>query len=416
MTTTQTFSNLQTPPDLTSKDFTSNKYEYYKWMRQEAPVARCKYVTGHAYVVSRYDDCVTLLKDPRVVRDNRKIDTSTPLLPSFIPLPKSTELILHSMIGSDEPDHKRLRSLVHQAFTRKSMSELSDRIEQLTNNLLDQAEAKSKAEGSVDLKEAYALPIPVTVIQEMVGVADEDMPRFYEGIEAVVKGFSGLRIILTMLWDVPRLSHFVRELINRKRENPGNDMLTGLIQAEEEGQKLSEDEIVSMVFLIIAAGYQTTVHLITNGVTALLQHPDQLTKLRANPDLIESAVEEILRFTSPVYVTELAYAREDMVLHDVNISKGEVVIACIGAANHDSAVFENPEVFDIERSPNKHLGFGSGIHACLGAPLARMEAKIALTNLIVRNPNLHLAIDPSALEFETTPGLHSYKHLPVVLG
>ena len=416
MTVTKTANDLQTPPDLLSKAFANNKHEYFKWMRQEAPVAHCKYVTGHAYVVSRYEDCVALLNDPRVIRDNRTIDTATPLLPSFIPLPKSTELLLHSMIGSDEPDHKRLRSLVHQAFTRKSMSELSDRIDKLTNNLLDNAEAKSKAEGSVDLKEAYALPIPVTVIQEMVGVTDEDMPRFYEGIEAVIKGFSGVRTILTLLWDVPRLSTFLRELITRKRANPGNDMLTGLIQAEEEGQKLSEDEIVSMVFLIIAAGYQTTVHLITNGVIALLQHPEQLAKLRANPDLIESAVEEILRFTSPVYVTELAYAGEDMVLHGVSIPKGKVVTACIGAANHDPNIFENPEVFDIERSPNKHLGFGSGIHACLGAPLARMEAKIALTNLIKRNPHLHLAVDSSALEFETTPGIHSYKQLPVVLG
>jgi len=411
-----TINNLPTPPDLTSKEFANNKYQYFEWMRKEAPVAHCKYVTGKAYVVSRYEDCVALLKDPRVVRDNRTIDTSSPLLPSFIPLPKSTELILHSMIGSDEPDHKRLRSLVHQAFTRKSMSELSDRIDKLTNNLLDKAEAKSKTEGSVDLKEAYALPIPVTVIQEMVGVSDADMPRFYEGIEAIITGFSGVRIILTMLWDVPRLSNFLRELIDRKRENPGKDMLTGLIQAEEEGKKLTEDEIVSMVFLIIAAGYQTTVHLITNGVIALLQHPDQLAKLRANSDLIESAVEEILRFTSPVYITELAYAGEDMQLHGVSIPKGKVVTACIGSANHDPEMFENPEVFDIERSPNKHLGFGSGIHACLGAPLARMEAKIALTNLLKRNPNLRLAVDSSELEFETTPGLHSYKRLPVVLG
>lgn len=415
MTNTQTFSTLQTPPDLTSKEFASNKYEYYKWMRQEAPVARCKYVTGQAYVISRYEDCVALLNDSRVVRDNRKIDVSSPLVPSFIPLPKSSELLLHSMIGSDEPDHKCLRSLVHQAFTRKSMADLSDRIDHLTNNLLDEAEAKSKAKGAIDLKEAYALPIPVTVIQEMVGVADEDMPRFYEGIEAVIKGFSGVRIILTMLWDLPRLSSFVRELIDRKRAHPGNDMLTGLIQAEEEGQKLSEDEIVSMVFLIIAAGYQTTVHLITNGVFTLLRHPDQLAKLRANPDLMESAVEEILRFDSPVYVTELAYAGEDMVLHDVSIPKGSVVTACIGAANHDSEVFEHPEVFDIERSPNKHLGFGSGMHACLGAPLARMEAKIALTNLLKRNPNLRLAVDPSEIEVETIPGIHSYKSLPIVL-
>ncbi|MBE9048405.1 cytochrome P450 [Pleurocapsales cyanobacterium LEGE 10410] len=147
----------------------------------------------------------------------------------------------------------------------------------------------------------------------------------------------------------------------------------------------------------------------------MLRHPNQLAKLRANPDLIESAVEEILRFDSPVYVTELAYAREDIMLHDITIPKGAVVIACISSANHDPEIFENPDVFDIERSPNKHLGFGSGIHACLGAPLARMEAKIALTNLLKRNPNLRLAVDPSEIEVETTPGIHSYKCLPVVL-
>ena len=416
MTDTSTVQSLQTPPDLTSKAFANNRYEYFEWMRTEAPVAHCKYFTGKAYVVSRYEDCVALLKDSRVVRDNRKIGVDSPFLPSFIPLPKSTELLLHSMIGSDDPDHKRLRSLVHQAFTRKSMAELSDRINQLTNNLLGEAEAKSKPDGSVDLKEAYALPIPVTVIQEMVGVSDEDMPRFYEGIEAIVKGFSGIRILLTMLWDVPRLSEFVRELIERKRENPGNDMLTGLIQAEEEGQKLTEDEIVSMVFLLIAAGYQTTVHLVTNGVLTLLRHPKQLAKLRANPELIDAAVEEILRYESPVYITETAYANEDITLHGVDIPRGSVMTACIGAANRDPAVFENPDVFDIERAPNKHLGFGSGIHACLGAPLARMEAKIAIANLLHRNPNIRLAADPSELEVEITPGIHSYKSLPVVLG
>lgn len=220
----------------------------------------------------------------------------------------------------------------------------------------------------------------------MVGVSDADMPRFYKGIDAVVSGFSGVRVILTMLWDVPRLADFVRELIEKKRENPGNDMLTGLIQAEEEGQKLSEDEIVSMVFLIITAGYQTTVHLIANGVLTLLRHPDQLAKLRANPELMESAVEEILRFDCLVYTTEPAYAAEDMTLHDVSIARGSVMTACISAANHDPDVFENPEMFDIERFPNKHLGFGSGVHSCLGAPLARMETKIALTNLLKRNP------------------------------
>ena len=417
MVTTQASHKLQIPPDLNSEEFANNKYAYYKWLREESPVFHGKYITTDSYVLSRYEDCVMMLNDPRFIRDRTTITGGSksfiPLpLPSFISLPKSVELMAHSMIYEDEPDHKRLRSLVHQAFTRKSLSQISARIEQLTDELLDQAEAK----GTVDLKEAYALPIPVTVIQEMVGVADEDMSELYKGIEAIIDGFSGWRIVRTMFWDMPRLSKFLRKLIERKRDHPGDDMLTGLIQAEEAGESLSEDEIVGMVFLLIAAGFETTVQLITNGVFALLQHPEQLARLRDNLDLIEPAIEEILRFSGPVQSTEANYAAEDITLHGVTIPKGATVFPFLGAANHDPAVFENPEVFDITRSPNKHLGFGSGIHSCLGAPLARMETKIAITNLIARNPNLRLAVDPSELEIQVRPGFHMYKRLPVVLG
>ena len=193
-------------------------------------------------------------------------------------------------------------------------------------------------------------------------------------------------------------------------------MLTKLIQAEDEGQKLNEDELVAMVFLMIVAGYETTVQLITNGTLTLLQHPDQLEKLRARPELIDSAVEEILRYNGPVQSTKPGYALEDVTLHGITIPKGSAVIPFLGAANRDPAVFENPDVFDIERFPNKHLGFGSGIHACLGAPLARMETKIALTNLLKRNPNLQLAVNPSELELQARPGWHNYKELPITLG
>ena len=416
MVTTQTHSKLQIPPDLNSKEFANNKYAYYKWLREESPVFQGKFITTDSYVLSRYEDCVMMLNDPRFIRDRTTITGGSksfiPLpLPSFT-LPKSVELMAHSMIYEDEPDHKRLRSLVHQAFTRKSLSKISARIEQLTHELLDQAEAK----GTVDLKEAYALPIPVTVIQEMVGVADEDMSKLYKGIEVIIDGFSGWRIVRTMFWDMPHLSKFLRKLIECKRDHPGDDLLTGLIQAEEAGESLSEDEIVGMVFLLIAAGFETTVQLITNGVFTLLQHPDQLARLRDNPDLIEPAIEEILRFSGPVQSTEANYAAEDITLHGVTIPKGATVFPFLGAANHDPAVFENPEVFDITRSPNKHLGFGSGIHSCLGAPLARMETKIAITNLIARNPNLRLAVDQSELEIQVRPGFHMYKRLPVVLG
>jgi len=409
MVMTQTHQKLRLPPDINSKEFANNKYEYYKWMREEAPVFRGKFSILEIYITSRYDDCVNFLKDPRFVR-NRTTATGGSRMP--FPMPKSAQLMAQSMITEDEPDHRRLRNLVHQAFTRHSLEKMSARIDTLTHDLLDNAEAKR----TVDLKEAYALPIPVTVIQEMMGVDNEDMPRFKDGLSALKDGFSGWALARTLIWDMPRLSKFIRELIERKRTNPQDDILTKLIQAEDEGEKLSEDELVSMVFLMIVAGYETTVQLITNGVLTLLQHPDQLQKLRAQPELIESAIEEILRYSGPVQSTKPAYALEDVTLHGVTIPKGAAVMPFLGAANHDPTVFENPEVFNIERFPNKHLGFGSGIHACLGSPLARMETKIALTNLLKRNPNLCLAVDLSELELQVRPGWHTYKRLPITLG
>ncbi|MEO0935892.1 MAG: cytochrome P450, partial [Cyanobacteria bacterium J06641_2] len=382
---------IKEPLNINSKEFTFNKYEYYKLLREKYPVCKGRVSVMDAYFLSRYDDCVKFLKDPRFVR-NRTTATGGGRFP--FPMPKSVSLMANSMINEDEPNHRRLRDLVHQAFTRHSLAKMEGRIEQLTNDLLDKAESQ----GTIDLKQAYALPIPVTVIQEMVGVADEDMPRFYNGVKALSDGFSGLTMLRTFFWDMPRLSKFVRELIYRKRSNPQEDILTALIQAETEGQKLSEDELVAMVFLLIIAGYETTVYLILNSVLTLLQHPDQLARLRSEPELINSAVEEILRYRGPVQGTKPAYALEDVTIHGVKIPKGAAVFPLLGAANHDPDVFENPQMFDITRSPNKHLGFGSGIHTCLGAPLARMETRIAINNLIKRNPNLRLAVDASELE------------------
>ncbi|MEO1761605.1 MAG: cytochrome P450 [Cyanobacteria bacterium J06629_18] len=399
---------IKEPLNINSKEFTFNKYEYYKLLREKYPVCKGRVSVMDAYFLSRYDDCVKFLKDPRFVR-NRTTATGGGRFP--FPMPKSVSLMANSMINEDEPNHRRLRDLVHQAFTRHSLAKMEGRIEQLTNDLLDKAESQ----GTIDLKQAYALPIPVTVIQEMVGVADEDMPRFYNGVKALSDGFSGLTMLRTFFWDMPRLSKFVRELIYRKRSNPQEDILTALIQAETEGQKLSEDELVAMVFLLIIAGYETTVYLILNSVLTLLQHPDQLARLRSEPELINSAVEEILRYRGPVQGTKPAYALEDVTIHGVKIPKGAAVFPLLGAANHDPDVFENPQMFDITRSPNKHLGFGSGIHTCLGAPLARMETRIAINNLIKRNPNLRLAVDASELELINMPLWHRYKNLPVVL-
>ena len=403
-----TSGDIKHPIKVTSKEFTVNKYVYYKWLREEAPVYKGKISILNAYLLSRYEDCVSMLKDPRFVR-NRTTATGGGRMP--FPMPKSVSLLSQSMIVEDEPEHRRLRNLVHKAFTPRALARLEERIERLTHELLDKAEKQ----GEVDLMPAYSLPIPVTVISEMVGVPGEDMPQFRNSMKVLSQGLSGWTLFRTFFWDMPGTVKFVRALIARKRLEPQDDILTALIQAEEEGEKLSEDELVSMVFLLIVAGYETTVHLITNGVLALLQHPDQLARLRAQPELMESAVEEILRYNGPVQGTKPGYALEDVTLHGVTILKGSAVMPLLGAANHDPTMFENPEVFDIARSPNKHLGFGHGIHYCLGAPLARLESKIALKNLLKRNPNLRLAVKSEELRLQNIPLWHRYESLPVVL-
>lgn len=400
---------IQGALNLLDKDFIENKYGYYKWLRENEPVHQGRLSFIRLYMLSRYDDCVSILKDPRIVR-NRTTATGGGRFP--VPLPKSVSLLIKSMINEDDPEHRRLRNLVHLAFTPKRLTYLDNRIDQITHELLDKAEPR----GTVDLIEAYALPIPVTVIGEMVGVDADEVPEFATYMSALASGMSGVTIVKTFLWDMPRAVRFCRALIERKRTDPRDDILSGLIEAEAEGDRLSEDELVAMIFLLIVAGYETTVHLITNAVQTLLTHPDQLQRLGENPALMESAVEEVNRFNGPIQGTKLGYPMEDITLRGVTIPKGKPIMPLLGSANHDPDAFEEPERFDIARTPNRHLGFGQGIHYCLGAPLARIETRIALQNLLDRNPNLRLAVDPSELKIQRIPAWHRHVRLPIVLG
>lgn len=409
MKATMSSEQIKRPVNVISKAFVNNKYDYYKWLRENEPVHKGKLGFINLYFLSHYEDCVNILKDPRIVR-NRTTATGGGRFP--IPLPKSINLMIKSMINEDEPEHRRLRDLVHKAFTPRRLSALNGRIHELTHELLDKAEKEKE----VDLMQAYALPIPVTVIGEMMGVSPEEVPEFARYMTALTEGFSSLAILKTLMSDMPKAIKFCRALIARKRQNPQDDILTGLIEAEEDGDRLSEDELIAMVFLLIVAGYETTVHLITNAVQALLTHPDQLQLLRDNPDLIETAVEEFNRFNGPIQGTKLGYPMEDITLHGVTIPKGSPIVPLLGSGNHDSAVFENPDQFDITRTPNRHLGFGQGIHYCLGAPLARIETKIAVQTLLERSPNLQLAVPADSLELQKIPLWHRYKSLPVKLG
>ncbi|MDA8562813.1 cytochrome P450 [Mariniblastus sp.] len=406
---------IKLPLDLNTREFHDNRQAHYKWLREKQPVCEASVGIMKVFVLSRHEDCLNILKDDRFVRDTGDG------FPIPVPLPKSIKLMMKSMINTDGDQHRRLRNLVHKAFTPNQLNLLEVRIERLTHDLLKVMESSSirsarSGQNELDLMKAYSLPIPVTVIAEMVGVDPADVPKFASYIDKLTSGFTKLKTLKTMFWDMPKISKFVRQLINEKRKHPGDDILTGLIEAQEEGDRLTEDELVAMVFLLIIAGHETTVHLISNSVVTLLDHPEALNRLKAEPDLWESAVEELLRYSGPVLATKPMFAIEDVVLHGVTIPKGKAVLPLLGAGNFDPEVFGNPEQFDITRSSNKHLGFGKGIHYCLGAPLARMETKIALRNLFERFPDLKLAVPKDHLKRQLMPGWNRYQKVPVVFG
>jgi len=398
--------DLDKPLNFSAPEYINNKFDVMERLREERPVHTAKISVIKVYTVARYDDCAALLKDPRVLR-NRSTITGGSRFP--FPVPKSVKPLVESMIQEDDPNHKRLRNLVRHAFKPQAIKEIEASIDSYSNELLDGLEKQP----SFDLREDYALKIPVRMIADMLGVDRDDMPRFQQTFGVLTKGFSGWRFLKTMFADLPKTVAFAERLIEKKRANPGDDILTGLIQAEEGGDRLTPNELLGMVFLLIVAGYETTVHLICNGVLTLLEHPESLEQLRADPELIAPAVEEILRHRGPVQSTKPGWAAEDITLHGITIPKGKPVMPMFAAANHDPRAFENPLTFDITRYPNHHLGFGHGIHFCMGAHLARAEARLGIANLVNRLPDLRLAIPASELELETMPGWHRYQSMPL---
>lgn len=400
---------MKHPMNLGKQEFADRKYEIYEWLREEAPLYQAKIAILKVHTVSRYDDCVALLKDPRFVR-NRTTATGGSRMP--FPMPRSLSLLANSMIIEDDPAHRRLRSLVNSAFKPAAIARIESRVERLTHELLDRTERG----GPLDLMPAYCHPIPVTVISELVGIAEEDMPVFSRIMDSLSQGgMTPWNIFKALVLELPRSTRFVRELVARKRQDPQDDILSALIHAEEDGERLTEDEIISLVFLLIVAGFETTVHLITNGIIALLRHPEQLARLRAEPERIDTAVDEILRYCGPIHGTKMNYATEPIEWHGTVLPKGTPVVPLLGAANRDPRAFDAPEVFDITRSPNRHIAFGHGPHFCLGSQLARMETRLAIGTLLERCPNLRLATPSEPLEIQNVPMWHRHKSLPVVL-
>jgi cytochrome P450 PksS len=394
--------------NITSAEFKAEAYGYYARLRDEAPVHPVRLPNGtRAWLVSRYDDVAALLKDGRLAKDRHNAVGSRPMsrLPGMFGFLQALE---RNMLDLDVPHHTRLRGLVHIAFTPRLVERMRGRIEALSGELLD----KAMPRGHMDLIADFALPIPLTVIAEMLGIPSEDQLRFHRWSMAIVAATAERNPIrvLPALW---RFVRYLRKVIAAKRERPQDDLITALVHAEESGDTLSNDELVAMAFLLVIAGHETTVNLIGNGVLALLQFPDELERLRADPSLDATAVEELIRFHSPVEVSTERYAREPIHIAGADIARGALVYGLIASANRDETQFERPDRLDVGREKNRHLAFGQGIHYCLGAPLARLEGQVAIRRLLDRLPRLRLAVPADSLRWRPGLNLRGLERLPV---
>ena len=396
--------------DLLSPAFKANPYPTYARLRSQSPVVPTRLPDGReAWLITRYDDCALALKDARLSKDRRRVS-----IPHRLPIEQLVGPLLRplqfNMLDLDPPDHTRLRSLVHKAFTPRLIARLRERIQALADELLDDATQR----GRLDLVADYALPIPATIIADLLGVPAKDRDRFHRWSSRLVSVTSG-RDFLAALPSVFLFMRYLRRLFARRRLEPRDDLITGLVQAEEAGDRLSSDELLSMIFLLLIAGHETTVNLIANGMLALVQAPDQLQRLRSEPELIESgaAVEELLRITSPVQIATERYALEPVAFSGTAIPYGAMVLVVIASANHDERQFVDPGRLDLGRAPNPHLAFGQGVHYCLGAPLARLEAQIGFATLLRRLSPLQLAVAPESLRWRRGIFLRGLERLPL---
>jgi cytochrome P450 PksS len=402
-------------PDLAGARFKANPYPFYARLRVEAPVWPTTLPDKRkAWLVTRYEDVVRVLKDDAFAKDklnamDREQRAKTPWVPGFLkPLERN-------MLDLDDPDHARLRSLVGKAFTPRLIERLRGRVESLSEELLDAMERKGTRRGGAELVADYALPLPATVIAELLGVPAEDHPKFHRWSNRLVSVSSG-RDMLRALPAALSFVRYLRKLVERRRADPQDDLISALIRAEEAGDKLSEDELLAMTFLLLVAGHETTVNLISGGTLALLEHPEQAEALRCDPSLVKPAVEELLRYTSPVEMATERYTREDVEIAGATIPRGELVLAVLGSANRDERHFECPDVLDLARDPNRHLAFGrGGVHHCLGAPLARMEGQVAISAFPRRFPKARLAVTPETLRWRRGLFLRGLQRLPLVL-
>ncbi|MCY1069335.1 cytochrome P450 [Nannocystis sp. RBIL2] len=396
--------------DLTSPAMRADPYPTYARLRRERPLALAvDGFGGEVWAVSRYVDVQEALRDPRLGCNQRNATGKSDMDRWYVP--KIMRAFGETMLSQDDEGHRRLRGLVHKVFTPRMIENLTRRVEDLVDELL----ARAASRGQFDLIADFALPLPLTIISEMMGVPDDrDRLRFHGWIAGILEGGDPSPMnVLKQLPDMVQLARFFSKLVAMHKLAPRDDLTSALIEAREKDDKLSDAELTAMLFVLLLAGHETTVNLIGNGTLALLEHPEQLALLRAQPELAPAAVEELLRFTNPVQMPSPRFAREDITLHGRTIPRGARVTALIGSANRDEEAFPRADELDLQRTPNRHVAFGHGVHYCVGAPLARLEGRIALETLVSRFPRLRLAVPREQLRWRKTTVLRGLEALPV---
>lgn len=418
--------------DMMDPHYRQTSQETYNELRARCPVAHVRFARDgdgedqprgpfqrDAYLITRYDDGNAALLDNRVVVDPRHAMTEEQVAKIEEPA-EEFRVLRRNLLSIDPPDHTRLRKLVQPSFTNRQMEALRPRIQAIADELIDRAEREAAARGEtapnrqIELISAFAFPMPIQVICELLGIPAEDQAEVERLFLALPIGGGRPETQEEIRATFGQLTDYLNGLFERKRQAPTGDLISELVHADEDGDKLYEEELLSMVFILLAAGHVTTVNLIASGVFALLSHPEQLAKMKEDPELVKNAVEEILRYYGPLDTTLPRFASEDLTIDGARIAKGETVLIGLASANHDPARFVDPDSFNITREDaNRHVAFGKGIHVCLGAPLARLEGQIALTTLFARMPEMRLAVP--ANEITWRPGfLRQLAKLPLL--
>jgi cytochrome P450 len=404
-----------------------NPFPLFAQVRSAAPVHKVRLADGHpAYLVVGHEQAKAALNDPRLSKDmHAALARSGEVVAQGLPGPA----LARHMLAVDPPDHTRLRRIAMPAFSRRRVSALEPRIRSIVDRLLADLEARSAdgadgaggaggAGGVVDLVSGFAFPLPFTVICELLGVPPSDRADLGTGLRTLLAPSPGPQPAPEAVAASEMVVGYLTALLDLKRAAPAEDLVTDLVAAADTHGALTEQEMLSTIFQLIVAGHDTTTSLIGNGTVALLRHPEQRDALIADPELAPRMVEEAIRYDAPVPHSTFRYTTEQIRIGDVVIPAFAQIIVSLAAANRDPARYRNPESFDIHRSDGGHLALGHGIHFCLGAPLARMQARIALTALHTRFPAMRLAVNPSALRWGHGDGLvlRGLSELPVELG